>query len=420
MSEKIDGLMASLRAGLQDLPEEAVRPALDYWAEYIAEALEAGRSEEEILSRLSTEEIVAAIRAEASLVRAESRPGPLRLTGAGRSVLRGLGGTAGRASLLAAASVPYTLAIGLYLCAVGSFLAVAASAGLTVYEITRMSASSAWERIGAAGLGLFAAGLLGALGLLLWLAANAITRVTLRVLRRGVHRSDAKEPPPAAPRSPGRWKARRAAFIVLLALGLLGLGLTIPARLPWSYVSIWNSMRPAALTERSWSFDPAEIRTLDLQTLSSGITVRVGSSDLITLRYEEPRWMSGAALRRGDGVSFSETSSGRLPYLEWVARHEGVTTLVMEVPEGYVPREVTLRSGSGPIEVAMPAETIRVETENGRLGFAASRYAYGVRAMTRNGTISVSGTVLDRTTYEAAGGPLEAELRSVDGKVEIR
>ena len=91
MANRLDRLMEAVRAGLADLPDEALRRALDYYREYIAEALEAGRAEDEILKRLgSADEIVALVRAEASLSRAENSPGPFRLSGAAGKVLGGL------------------------------------------------------------------------------------------------------------------------------------------------------------------------------------------------------------------------------------------------------------------------------------------------------------------------------------------
>ncbi len=61
MSAKaLEQFMTSVRAGLADLPSEPARKAFDYYQEFVSEALEAGRSEEEILKRLGrVEEIVA-------------------------------------------------------------------------------------------------------------------------------------------------------------------------------------------------------------------------------------------------------------------------------------------------------------------------------------------------------------------------
>ena len=50
--QAFDRVLERIRAGLDGLPEDTVRRALDYYQEYIAEAIEAGRSEDEILLRL--------------------------------------------------------------------------------------------------------------------------------------------------------------------------------------------------------------------------------------------------------------------------------------------------------------------------------------------------------------------------------
>jgi uncharacterized membrane protein len=231
MTDKMREILASIRAECADLPEGSVRRALEFYDEYFADALEAGHSEEETFERLGgVKEIAAQVRAEAALSGAERSPGPFRLIGAGRQVLRGLAGSAGKFSLIVGASIPYALAMGLYLASAAAFIGALAAAALSVYGITTIPDAHLMSKIGTAAFGLFSAAVLSATGLGLWAAAKGITRVTLKVLRRGLRRDGRADPRPAeAAQRTGRLKT---AFVVCAAAALAGIGGAFPSGLP--------------------------------------------------------------------------------------------------------------------------------------------------------------------------------------------
>ncbi|MGE5597769.1 MAG: DUF1700 domain-containing protein, partial [Bacteroidota bacterium] len=379
MGSRLDETMERIRAGLADLPEGAARRVLEHYREYIAEALEAGRGEEDILRRLGNpEEIIAQARAEVSLNKAGQYPGPVLLTGAAGRVLGRIGSMTGKASLILSASIPYTLAICLYVLAGAAFAGAAGAAALMAYGISEMAPAHVMEKIGAAGAGVFGAAALSAAGLGLWLAARGVTRLTLRILRRGLGRGGDRE----RSLTEGALLTRgiRRAFAACAAALLLGVGLIVPSGLPLRYFSIWNSMKPS-FTVRAGAYRAADIREIEVETLNSAILLRAAAKPAREIRvsYEEPDWMAGVATVKGGKLIFREESRGRLPFLDFIARHEGMTAVTIEVPPGYRARPVTLSSKGGRIDAALPAGNIRIKTLTGNVRFKASGGHFAIR-----------------------------------------
>ncbi|NTV91155.1 MAG: DUF1700 domain-containing protein [Clostridiales bacterium] len=76
MDEKTRAYMDSLKKALEDLPQSEVKDALEYYEEYLNDAIEAGKNPEETLKQLGPPETVSAmIRAEASFERVRKNPG---------------------------------------------------------------------------------------------------------------------------------------------------------------------------------------------------------------------------------------------------------------------------------------------------------------------------------------------------------
>ncbi len=421
MTETLKEILASIRAECGDLPEQSVRRALEFYEEYFADALEAGHSEQETLERLGgVKEIVAQVRAEAAVSGAERRPGPFRLIGAGRQVLRGPARSAARASMILGASIPYTLALGVYLIASAVFVAAPATAALMGYGITTMPRADAMAKIGTAAVGLSAAAISTAVGLGLWAAARGITRVTLRVLRRGMRHDGLADPQrQKAPHAHGM----RAALVSCAVVALVGLGGAFVSGLPMKLFSIWNSMKPVNLEVRTWRFRPGEIRSINVSTLNSGILLEADgdSREGISVSYEEPEWLTGTPVVRNRDLVFREASSGTLPFMDMIAMHTGTTSVRITVPLGYRADAVALESGSGDVSFALSAGTVRVATNSGDISFSEGGNLYRIRASTPRGKIIVRGKPIVEKTYSE--GPVRgaaAELTTEDGTLEIR
>jgi uncharacterized membrane protein len=405
MADARKELMASIRAGLEGVPGESVRQALEFYEEYLAEAQEAGRSVDETLRSLGgVQEIVAQVRAEVRLSRAENSPGPFRMIGAGRQVFRGIADSAARFSPIVGASIPYTLTLGFYFIAGAALVGAVGSAVLLGYGITTMPGAFIREKIGVAGTAVFAAAFLTVLGLALWRIANGISRITLRVLRKGLRRD--QRPGTRAESDRPRTGRVRLAFLICGIAGLLGIGAMAFSGLPMKLFSIWNSQEPANLVVRTWSFSPDEIREIEVATLNSGIVLEVAArpADGIRVTYEEPDWLTGEPVMNNARLTFKETSSGMVPFMDVIAGHPGMTSVRIEVPRGYLARSVTLTSGSGSVSLAFPAESIRVETWSGSILFDAGKAPYRIRASAPDGNILVQSQVQEGTSYEAGVG----------------
>jgi len=421
MTDTEKGILASIRAECAGLPEESIRQTLEFYEEYIADALEAGHSEEEILERLgSVKEIAAQARAEAALTGAEQSPGPFRMIGAGRQVFRGLAGSAAKFSLILGASIPYTLALGLYLCAVAAFVGALVMAALMGYGISTMPNADIMAKIGTAAAGLFLTAFLCGIGLGLWSAAKGITRVTLRVLRRGLRRDRLMDRQTENP--PQRTGMLKAAFLICAVAALIGIGGILPSGLPVKLFSIWNSMKPGNLDTRTWSYSTAEIREIEIAAMNSEIVLETaaGSQGAIRVTYEEPEWLTGAPAVENKKLSFREISSGTIPFMDFIARHEGMTSVRIEVPSGYRAKSITVNSQSGDVSAALPADIIRIETTSGDIRFEAGKTPYRIRVSAPRGRILVNGKTLEGGSYEAGAAGGAAELTTYDGTIEIQ
>ncbi len=426
MADAAHGIMASIRAELTNLPEELIHGALEFYEEYFADAREAGHPDQETLRRLGgIREIAAQIRAEAVLSRAEHHPGPIRLIGGSWQALRGLAGAAARFSIFLGASIPYTLALCLYLLALAAFVSAAASAALLGFGITTIPGAGLMTKVSVASAALASAACLLATGMGLWAGANGIARLTLQALRRGLRRDRPVDRPagnaPAVTRPrKGRLKAALLACLVAFAAGVVGLFLS---PLPSKYFSIWSSAKPAHLTVRAWSYPSASIRELQVSTMSSAIILDSGADRRgeIRISYEEPEWLTGATAATGASLSFRETTSGALPFMGFIARHPGTTSVRITLPRGYHAVTVNLRSGSGMVTVAAPVDALAVRTGTGDIRFQGAVAASRIRVGAPRGSITVNGSAVAEHTYLAgpANGAV-ADLETSGGTVEIQ
>ncbi|NLZ43940.1 MAG: DUF1700 domain-containing protein [Clostridia bacterium] len=440
MGNRLDQVMERIRAGLDGLPEDTIRRALDYYREFIAEAIEAGRSEDEILQRLGDPgEIIEQIRAEASLAEGKTStetPGP-GVGGPSRTgVTQKTGDTHGRISsgvahaagkiLLTLGVFPlYLLGIGLYIIAAGTFLSALAAVGLAINGILEIAPGYTWEKVGTAGIGIFVAGIFAATGLLLWMGAAEITRAGCTCFahglwRRGIRQGFERNRKPAG-LQPGDGRIRKGLKIFTTA-ALIGLGIAVPTGLPLQYFLIWNSVKPACEVYTE-TYNAADIREIEVKTLNSMIIAEAGKNSgdsAVRITYEEAAWMRGTFTVNGDKLVFREESRRRLPFLDFVARHEGMTAVKIEIPPGYRARAMTLTSKGGHIAITLPAGDIKARTLTGNIRFDASGGSFALRAVVKNGRIITGGRPLAGGSYTAGNrGENTIEIESTGGTVTI-
>jgi len=346
----INGFFAAAREGLANLGAEQVKEALSYYEEFAAEALEAGKTEAEVLERLGkVEDLIANLRSDASISRAETAPGPGTLTRAAHGGFRRLAGAAGRASIVSAAALPYLLAMALYVlafvCLLGAFASVAAG----ILAFLDVSPAFPASKVGAAGIGIIGVSVFGLLAAGLRFSADALARLTLGLMRKGLGKGGPAVPAPKSRRR-GRGKA-----LAIAAGGafILGLALVVFSGIGTRYFSIWDSIRPADIATRSGEWSLSAIDSIELSTLNSDIVVMESSDHPGTVRaiYEEPDWMRGSFAIGGGRFVFREVSNGRLPFLRLAAAHRGTTAIRLEVPVGWKPGRIEAASVGGSVDL---------------------------------------------------------------------
>ncbi len=421
-TDALDRFMAEVRAGLADLKGDSARYAVEYCEEFISEAREAGRPEEEILARIgSVQEIITHARAEAALSGAEKSPGPFRLARAGRQVLRSIADSAARSSLLLAASIPFALTLLFYAAAAAAFIGAIALACVMILGAVQMPGRYPMEIIGTAGGAALSGAVTALAGLLLLRIAAILSRATTGLLRRRMRGN-------ARPAEKNGTKPRKSAGMKITAavfgfLALAGIGLLAPSGLPVKYFMIWNSVKPVDAAENSWTFKTRDVRRISASTMNTDIVIQSSGSGTgdIRVRYEEPPWLTGdAALENGE-IVFKETSRGMLPFMDFIARHRGTTALVIEVPSGFRANVLEAQSIGGCVTLAVPAGSSRVETNTGAILFTVNSSVKRITAAAPEGGIIVNGAPMPGTSYAAAGpGAGTAELASTGGRIEIR
>lgn len=435
MGSRIDRVMEKIRAGLAGLPEDTIRRALDYYREFIAEAIEAGRSEDEILQRLGDPgEIIEQIRAEASFDKEKTFTktpspglgGPPRTGVTKNRDVRGrvfssvARACAGKILLTLGVFSLYVLGIGFYIIAVGAFISALVAVGLMVNGISEIAPGYTWEKIGTAGAGIFVAGFMAATGFLLWMGANGITRFA-HGLWRGDIRRELEQDRETAGLKQGDDRIKKG-LTVFATVALFGLGISVPTGLPLQYFLIWNSVKPACEVHTE-NYNAADIREIEVKTLNSMIIAEVGEKSVdneIRIIYEEAGWMRGTFTVSGDKFIFREESRRRLPFLDFVARHEGMTAVKVEVPPGYRARAMALTSKGGHIAIALPAGDIKTRTLTGNIRFDARGSSYALRAVVKNGKIIAGGRPLAGGSYTAGTGAENTiEIESAGGTVTI-
>ena len=85
-----------------------------------------------------------------------------------------------------------------------------------------------------------------------------------------------------------------------------------------------------------------------------------------------------------------------MPFLDFVARHEGMTSVKIEVPPGYRARAMTLASKGGHITIALPAGDSKARTLTGNIRFDGCGSPFALRAVVKNGKIITGGQVACR------------------------
>ncbi len=378
----LDALRTALAGGL---PTETAAEVVGFYEEYWLDALESGRTADEVAARLgSPERIVAQTLSERSIRAAEAKPGPLALVAAARRTAKAnaIASAAGRAALGTAAVLPLLAGLAMYLVAIALLFGAAAAVALTILESPLVPISASDVRIGLAGLALFFGSALLGSGWLAWKGGNGLTRLTMRMLRRSLRKAapDAASADTASGTA-GRRRAGGVGRILRkgLAIGLMlafggGAAMLAATDLGIEYLSVWLSRTPKHVVATDKAFAADGVTGIRIDAQYSRITIGTVPGDEVTVTMGTPDWMAPTCTLADGLLTVAETPNGRLPFFRFVAIHEGVTEIRIGVPEGKALDLLDVLSTGSYVSVGVPAATLSVHTTTGAIDLLARYY----------------------------------------------
>jgi uncharacterized membrane protein len=400
MTEILNDYLKKIREALQGWAPADIDDAVSYYEEFIEDALEQGLPENQILDRLgSPEQVIKTIKAEHNIQKTEDKPGPLRLM---KSIV---GIPALKISVVLGGIAPIVTAYLLYILAVASYIAIAGGVFLSVYAVRQINPQYEWSIIGMAGLALISAAVFGTFGLLTWRIANFITIHTMKLLKKFLNRGRITETRQTESRIYATGKVRKGKKVLsaFLIIFLIGVVMLIPSGLPTRYFSIWNSQMPSNYTEKEMHFPVDEVKTISIATLNSKVILKRSASDQVTILYQQPDWMKGNVKKEGSNLVFVEKPNGRLPYMQFVSRHEGMTSVTVGIPEKNTVDTITVTTNGGTVELTQQI------ADN-----------YNISAITQPGKIVLDNKVLkDNTLHYRTKGKGTLYIKSNNGAVII-
>lgn len=363
MDNRISAFIDKLKMELKSLPEEEVSKAVSYYEEYLNDALDAGNDLDSIISNLETpEKIAASIKTEAHVTNAEKNPGLGNFFKAMKSAFKSV--SAPFSIFLLSILVLFTFCIVITF--FGGALAVALSSlavFLTIlYEAIRIPFRFFLEKIGTLGMGLTTGAVLMLLAIYLYKLGRLFiklsskqTRIILKISGKQLQNTNGND------NSINAYKYKHINRMLLTAT-IAGFIIFGVSGLPWKFFTIFNSMKPeSSINLVTSEYNTDKINRIELTTAHSTIKIKSGSSDKITISYEEPNWLTHEINNSGGVLYFREKSNGRLPLFSLVSLHPSTTELLVTLPKGYKFDSLNLQSTGGKIIITDIAGNIEAK-----------------------------------------------------------
>lgn len=429
MDERLKAFLDELEKQLAGLPDLDKTEALDYYTEYLNDALDEGLAPDAILSRLeSPEKIAAMIKAETSIKKAQSSPGFKNYS----NVVKYARFNITRPISIFAFSViifcTYSIAISLFLVTAAAAAGAVLVLAVCSYEALKMPFYYITEMISTIGIGVFLSGLLILIAYLFFELCRLFIMMSTGLIARMLRRPGGSGPEFSEDSFERKVNKRRAlkAGLIIIAAGLV---ISLSTGLPVKLFMIFNSMKPVDITMRDWSYNAADISSISITTAHSHIRLVEGKTDKIEVSYEQSDWMEPEISARDGKLTFSEKSNGRIPFFPLVTMHENNADLTIKLPAGYKADDIKLESRGGFIYIKSAKYAAEARTYTGSIYLqpGADEPAPSVKAVTSSGTIQVSGkdvgkTTANETIYEnnpAAGSASSLDLESDRGSIFI-
>lgn len=393
MDDRCRTFLNELSLKLTRLPEIEKMEALNYYEEYMNDALDEGVSLDELISRLdSPEKIAAMLLAETSIRKAQSSPGLKNYA----SVVKYARFNITRPLSIFLFSIiiffTYSIAVTLFLGAVISAAAASVILPVFVYEALKMPLSSLSDIIGTIGAGVFGAGLFILTAYGFYMLCRWFIRLSTSLISRMLKKAD-------RPKSdPGEYPYERSriskqplrAGLAIIAVGLI---ISLSTGLPVKQFMIYNSMKPANITVQEWSYDSKKVKTISLTTAHSHIRLKKGKSDKIEMEYEQADWLKPEISLENGKLKFAEVSNGSMPFFSLVTMHENRADLIIKLPADFSAEELKLESKGGFIHIESTEYAVEAKTYTGSIYLESedSSAAGNIEAITSTGLIVSNG-----------------------------
>ena len=251
MDNKIKAFLDNLKLKLSGLPEAEAKEALDYYEEYLNDAMDEGKSLDELLSQLDPpEKIAAMIKAETSIRKAQKNPGLKNYLKVLKYALSNITKPFSVLLFSIFTFATYSTAIILFC---GAFVFAAAVLILvsgSIFEASKIPGQYVAEIIGTVGSGLFVSILCLLLAYLLYKLFKLFIRISSSLVGRMLKKSH--RPMSEIDKSPVE-KDRSSNLFVKICIGIAvaSLIITLATGLPIKLFMIFNSMEPSSVTTQS-------------------------------------------------------------------------------------------------------------------------------------------------------------------------
>ncbi|HOV62453.1 MAG TPA: DUF1700 domain-containing protein [Spirochaetia bacterium] len=394
MEEKFSDFFTELQERLSGFPDDERERIFTFYREYVSDALEAGKSIAEIEEKLGTPEVIAKeiktnLKLDASLARTEESPGLKNLAVSIHSVWRVLTTPLSALALGIIEVVPLSLILAFFILSCATGISAVGVTAVFLYEAVRVPKGEVLSLIGTIGAALFAGGVFA----LLCHGFSALAKLCIRLVAR-IARCFVRRPEPhteiernTAHPSSGK---RHGFLIGVLALSIIGFLLLGISGIPMTYYRIFDSEKPE-VTVRELSVATDGLKGVKVTTLNSYVKVVYGTADTAEIRYEEPPWLT-SIFDTEDGIAtFREVSTGVLPLYRLASLHESLTEVLVTLPHWYKPEALTIESTGGHIILDGIGCGVHAKTLNGNIVVKLPEDLVGIRAFSKNGSITVGG-----------------------------
>ena len=393
MDDRMKTFLDDLKLYLTGLPEAETKEALDYYEEYLNDALDEGKSMEDILSHLeSPEKIAAMILAETSIRKAQSNPGLRNYSTVLKYARSGI--TKPFSALLFSLFifVTYTTAVLLFCSAIVSVAAACVLLPGFVYEALRIPSKYMGEIIGTMAGGVFFTALFLLLAYGLFKLCRLLIQVSSGLVGQMLNKSR-KSMTVGGESTEEKRKSSALPVNILITAAAVGLVISLATGLPEKMFMIFNSAVPSSIQTLEWEYDRAEVGKISITTAHSHIRIEKGHSDKVKITYEQPDWMEPEITFSNGQLTFSEKSNGRMPAFELVSMHENGTEVTVMLPEGFAPETFKLESKGGFVHIDSTDFNIKVKTYTGNIYLTpgTSDKPADIKAGTSAGIIQAGG-----------------------------